>query len=343
MILNHNGLRWLPKCLSSVSKTDYPNCESWIVDNASRDGSVQYVRANYPSMRILQYQSNLGFAEAYNRAIEQTEADYIVLLNNDTEILNLKWVRLLVDVAGRSPRTSAVACKLVSMEDFCRLDSVGGIGIPFWRGFVDIGKGQHDRGQYDAGDFEPFAFCGAAALVKRAAFLKAGGFDARFFVYLEDADLSWRLRLMGYRIGFDPEAKVAHYFAGSTESKGVTPEKLYYCHRNLLRAIAKNCGSSLVWALRNYLVFSFIMTAGFCILQPMKALSVLKAIVWNLFNLRDTYAQRVQVQASRTLGESEILSRMYSRLGRYQPAEHLRLRKILDIIFEHGQSSHLPS
>jgi len=105
----------------------------------------------------------------------KVEADYIVVLNSDTEVLNSSWVERLLDVARKDPKVVAVACKMVSMDDHSRLDSVGWMGIPFWRSFVDIGREEHDRGQYDHEGFEPFAFCGGAALIKRDIFMRLGG------------------------------------------------------------------------------------------------------------------------------------------------------------------------
>ena len=338
MILNYNGLRWLPNCLSSVAKTDYPNLDVYLVDNGSVDGSLDYVQESFPCVKVIRHERNLGFAEGYNRAIVKVDVDYIVLLNSDTEVLNSSWVKHLVDAAAKDSKVVAVACKMVSMDDHSRLDSVGGMGIPFWRGFVDIGREERDRGQYDHAGFEPFAFCGGAALIKRDVFMRLGGFDGRFFLYVEDVDFSWRLRLLGYRVGFAPEARVAHYFSGSAGSKAVDARKLYYSHRNLLRAILKNCGSSLGWALRNYLLFSFIVAVGFSILESRKGASVVKAILWNLTNLKNTYAGRRQIQARRGAKECEVLGKMYPRLGRYQPAEHTRLRRILNILFEYSQS-----
>lgn len=337
LILNYNGLKWLPACLSSALGTDYPNLEVCLVDNGSSDGSIEYVREKFPSVRIIANGRNLGFAEGYNRAIRAVDAEFVAILNNDAEVLEPGWVGHLVRAALGDPSVAAVACKLVSMADPTRLDSVGGMGIPFWRGFVDIGREEPDLGQYDGPGFEPFAFCGGAALIRRDAFLRAGGFDGKFFLYAEDADLSWRLRLLGHRIAYAPMARVAHYFSGTAGHRAVSPMKLYYCHRNLLRAILKNCGRSLRWALGNYLLFSLLMIAGFALLEPKKALAVLKAILWNLANFRDTWAWRLRIQADRRVGEWEILRLMYPGLRRHRPPERAGLRKILDALFERSQ------
>ena len=312
-----------------------------MVDNGSTDSSVDYVRRRFPSVKIIPNEQNLGFAEGYNRAIREINSEYVVLLNNDTRVLNLKWVRHLVDEASVDSKIAAVACKMVSLEDRSRLDSVGGMGIPFWRGFVDIGRDEPDQGQYDQGNFEPFAFCGGAALIKRSIFSTLGGFDARFFLYTEDADLSWRLRLLGYRVGFAPQAQVAHYFSGSSRAKEIDARKLYYCHRNLLRTILKNCGPSLGWALRNYFLFTMMMAAGFSILEPRKAIAAAKAVMWNLVNLKDTCIWRSRIQANRNASEAEVLDSMYPNLRRYQPAERPGLRRILNILFEYAQRHRL--
>ena len=338
VVLNRNGSRWLPKCLSSVTRTAGPNVDVCLVDNASADGSVTYVREHFPTVKIIVHSTNLGFAAGYNRALEGVKADYVVLLNNDTEVLAPNWVQSLVKIAAADARVAAVACKMVSMEHADLLDSVGGMGIPYWRGFVDIGREERDEGQYDVTSFEPFSFCGGAALIKRAVFDQAGGFDEKFFMYSEDVDLSWRFRLSGYRVAFAPEAKVAHFFSGSTGAKSVDARKLYLCHRNLLRAILKNCGSSLGWALRNYFLFSLIDAVGFSILEPKKAIAIAKAIFWNLLNLRDTYSRRSAIRTNRKANEKVVLTSMYPKVRRYQPAEHTTLRRILDTFFEHSQS-----
>jgi len=208
------------------------------------------------------------------------------------------------------------------------------MGIPFWRGFVDIGREERDEGQYDGTDFEPFSFCGGAALLRKAVFEKAGGFDEKFFMYMEDVDLSWRFRLLGYGVKFAPRAKIAHFFSGSTGVKGVDAQKLFYCHRNLFRAILKNCGSSIWWALRNYLLFSLLTVVGFSLFEPKKAAAVAKALLWNLLELKDTYSHRLTIQSTRKTGDPKILASMYPRIRRYQPDDHAKSRRILNILFE---------
>jgi hypothetical protein len=311
----------------------------YLVDNGSDDGSVDFVGENFRWVKVIRHPINFGFAEGYDIAIEKIEADYVVLLNSDTAVVNPNWIRHLLDATTKDTKIVAVTCKMVSMSDHSILDSVGGMGIPFWRGFVDIGREEHDDGQYGSEGFEPFSFCGGAALIRRDVFLETGGFDRKFFMYFEDVDLSWRLRLLGYRIAFAPKATVAHYSLGSAGTKTVNARRLYFCQRNLLRAILKNCGSSLRWALRNYFLSSLIVAAGSCLSEPMKPIVFARAILWNLLNLRDTYFHRHRVQTSRTASESEILTRMYLMLPRYQPARHTEFRHIMNTVFEYSQLS----
>jgi hypothetical protein len=336
MILNFNGLNWLKICLPSVIKSTYHNLDLFLIDNGSVDDPTTFVRSNYPQIKILRLTDNLGFAEAYNRLIKNVESDFVLLLNNDTVVLNPNWVEVLLKRAQRDKSIAAVGCKLVSMNDSSRLVSVGVMGIPYWRGFTDMGLGEYDRGQYDGEDFEPFAVCAGAVLINREAFMRAGGFDGKFFLYVEDVDLSWRLRLLGYRVGFEANARIAHHFS-SAGDQILNLNTLFYSHRNLLRAILKNCGPSLGWALRNYFLYSLLLALGFSIYEPKKALAIVKGIVWNLINLRDTYTSRLDVQSKRNTAEHEILGKMYPRAERYQPHNHIKLRGILDLLFERGQ------
>jgi hypothetical protein len=332
MILNYNGLRWLPKCLSSVTSTDYPNYDVYLIDNGSVDRSIDYVTQNFPSVKIIRNHKNLGFAGGYFSAINSVDADQVLLLNNDTEVLNPEWVKYLVGKTNESG-VAAVNCKIVSMRDHSILDSIGGMGIPFWRGFVDIGKGETDFRQYDSEMIDPFSFCGGATLINVSAFKRAGGFDRKLFAYFEDVDLSWRLRLLGYRIVYSCNATVAHFYGGSFGSN--RSSVFYYCHRNLLRTIIKNCGSTLKWAIVNYLLYSMmIISVRLIAFRPTLPGKVVQGIMWNVYNFRDTYKQRLLIQRNRRPQEREILHDMFPNLPRYRSSEG---SSVLDILFESSQ------
>jgi len=333
IILNFNGLRWLPRCLSSVLRTHYPNYDVYLIDNASSDDSVEYVRYEFPSVKIIRNSTNLGFAEAYNRAISEIESEYVVLLNNDTEVLNPDWLTHLVRTADEGVNVGAVAAKMVSMRNHRLLDSVGSAGVPYWKdGFFEIGRGETDVGQY-SDCFEPFAFCGGAALIRRSAFMDAGRLDTKFFAYFDDPDLSWRLRLRGWRVAYASDARVSHYHGGTIGAKGEVTSILYYCSRNFLRAIIKNCGLSLPWALRNYLLYTTLCTSGFLIYGPRKSILLMKGIVWNIRNFNSSYAARRSVQSRRKVGDHEILRRMYPGLSQKQTPDHVSLARIIDVLF----------
>lgn len=338
LILNFNGIDWLKTCLPSVIHSKYPNFTLYVIDNGSIDGSQDFVRTRFPTVRLISFQNNLGFAEAYNQAAAEVDAEYVLFLNNDTSILTRNWIEVLVERLEMNSDVAAVGCKLVTMKNLGILDSVGVMGIKYWRGFVDIGKYERDRGQYDDPTMTPFSVCGAAMLVRKNSFDLVGGFDSKFFAYVEDVDLSWRLRLRRFKLVYEPAARVAHYYSGSRETSNLDPGKLYLSHRNVLRAIIKNCGSSLGWALRNYFLYTLLLTIGFVPLEPRKTAALVKGVLWNMRNFRGTFASRLEVQGTRGIQEKEILIEMFPKLRRYQPEEHTRLRKLLDILFEQNQS-----
>jgi len=337
VVLNYNGLRWLKDCLSSLSQSHYRNLQVYVVDNGSSDGSADYVRATHPNVKIIKYPSNYGFARAYNMAIHEIDTDYVMLLNNDTIVLNQLWLDKLVNDAETDAAIAAVGCKLVSMDNHETLDSVGSTGIKYWRGFVDIGKHEPDRGQYDDPPIVPFALCGAAMLVRKSAFEKVHGFDERFHSYVEDVDLCWRWRLMNYRILYEPSSLVAHYFSGTAGAKTPTAETLYLSNRNLLRSILKNCGDSLKWALRAYFLFAAFLLCGYSILEPAKAKAILRSVIWNLFNFKETYTRRLLIQSTRIASEPEILRKMYVNVPRQEPNEREVFRRILNTLFERSK------
>ncbi len=203
IIPNYNGLRFLPTCLDALRAQSYPRAltEIILVDDASTDDSVAFVQANYPEVRIIRMARNSGLAAACNAGARAAIGDLLVMLNNDTEV-GPGWLAALVAVAAAQPRAGAIASKMLLFDRRDTLhnagDLMGADGIPRNRGVWEV-----DRGQYDAA-LEIFGGCGGGVAYRREAWEQAGGFDERLFMYLEDVDLAWRLRLRGWEAVFAP-------------------------------------------------------------------------------------------------------------------------------------------
>ncbi len=314
LVINYNGEKWLEVCFRSLAQTSYPNAEFYLVDNASSDGSVELVQKRFPNVKVIRHDKNYGFAEGYNRAVEMINADYVLLLNNDTQIVNPHWVSEMVNTIEKDNNITAIACKMLSMENPTLIDCIGG-GCYWWTRGFPIGSGEEDHGQYDNPVIEPFCFCGGAALIRRKAFREVGGFDSTMFPIYEDFDLSWRLRLRGYRIVYVPGAIVLHYLSGTFGSRNLS--KVYGGPKHFLRSMLKNYSTkSLLKALPNYFMYTIVIRVlGYLLWfrTPRMAWATLKALLWNMANLPDTLRQRRKNQSTRVISDEKIIEVMGPR------------------------------
>ncbi len=216
VIPNWNGERFLDLCLGSLGNQSFRDFETVLVDNGSEDGSLDFVAENFPGTKTVALGENRGFAAAVNAGIEASEAEYVVLLNNDTE-QDRGWLEALVRAAEDHPESGFFASKLVDFHDRGVLDGAGDAmrlsGLPY-----RLGHGERDRGQFDASGYV-FGACAAAALYRKALFDEVGLFDEDFVSYCEDGDLSFRAQLAGYRCFYVPDAVVYHMGSASTGGK----------------------------------------------------------------------------------------------------------------------------
>ncbi len=233
IVPNWNGRSWLMKCLDSLAKQTRPPAEIVVVDNGSTDGSLELLTAAPIPVTVIELGRNTGFAYAANRGIEAAGTDAVALVNTDV-ILASDWIARLAAVLESDDRLAAVACKMVQMDDPRRLDDAGDFlrrdGVCEQRGRFSV-----DDGRFDAPG-EAFAPCAGAAVYRRSAVLAAGGFDERFFSYLEDVDLGLRLRLAGWRCAYEP-AVAMHASRGS--SWQLRPPVEHWVERNTLLMVAK--------------------------------------------------------------------------------------------------------
>jgi GT2 family glycosyltransferase len=224
-----NGAAWLPGCLAALAAQTRPADELIIVDNGSTDGSPQLARELAPHAQVIRLGRNTGFACAANRGIAAAATDAVALVNTDVELAP-DWLARTTAVLAGDPGVAAVATKMVDLAVPTRLYDAGDVlrrdGVCEQRGrFAD------DRGQYDAPG-EVFAACAGAALYRRSAVLAAGGFDERFFAYVEDVDLGLRLRLAGWRCAYEPV--VARHASGGSSWQLERPVSAYATRNTLL-------------------------------------------------------------------------------------------------------------
>jgi hypothetical protein len=242
IIVNWNGQRYLERCLASLLRQSYPDYEIVLVDNASTDGSAEFVRERFPQVRVLAQAENLGFAAGNNVGIRATQGGFIATLNTDTEA-EPGWLAALVEGMSAAPRVGMSAAHVgmcaSKMLFFDRRETINSTGIAMDRAGIawDRDGGEPDaQAGLEAG--EVFGACAGAALYRREMLEQIGGFDDDFFYLYEDVDLAWRARLAGWRAWYCPAARVYHVHAGAgTEG---SPFKSYHLARNRIWAILKN-------------------------------------------------------------------------------------------------------
>ena len=242
VILNWNGKHHLECFLPSVVATTPAGVEVVVADNGSDDDSLAFLAANYPAVGIVALDRNYGFAEGYNRALEQLEADYFVLLNSDVETAP-GWCEPLIGLLEDDPQIAAAQPKMLSYKDKTKFEYAGAaggfidcMGYPFCRGRI-LSTVETDTGQYDDVR-DVFWASGACMIVRADVYRELGGLDARFFAHMEEIDFCWRAQLAGYRIAVQPEGTVYHLGGGTLSD--TSERKIYYNFRNSLAMLYKN-------------------------------------------------------------------------------------------------------
>lgn len=242
VILNWNGEDMMKQFLPSVIAGSDEDAEIIVADNGSTDQSCAMLERNFPEVRLIRLSENYGFAEGYNRALEQVDAEYYLLLNSDVEV-EKDWLKPLMQYMDEHPETAACQPKLLSFverDSFEYAGAAGGFmdryGYPFCRGRI-FGDVEKDKGQYD-NVTSVFWATGAALMVRSSDWHATGGFDRRFFAHQEEIDFCWRLRSRGRDIVCVPQSRVWHVGGASLEQGN--PRKTFLNFRNNLLMLYKN-------------------------------------------------------------------------------------------------------
>lgn len=243
VILNWNGCDMLRTFLPSVvHHSEGEGIEVCVADNGSTDASVTMLQQKFPSVRTILLDRNYGFADGYNMALQQVDAEYVVLLNSDVDVTE-HWLEPMIAYLDDHPKVAACQPKIRSQrqkEYFEYAGAAGGFidkyGYPFCRGRI-MSVVEKDEGQYDT-VIPVFWATGAALFIRRADYLKVGGLDGRFFAHMEEIDLCWRLRARGREIVCIPQSTVFH--VGGATLKKENPRKTFLNFRNNLVMLYKN-------------------------------------------------------------------------------------------------------
>lgn len=244
IILNWNGLQLLKEFLPTAAKfTISDEVDLWIADNGSTDGSITYVKEQFPEIKTLELGENFGFAEGYNRAIQSTGYPFTILLNSDVEVTP-DWTTPLLSLMESRPEVGAVMPKIRSWKNkemFEYAGAAGGyidsLGYPYCRGRV-MDRVEKDEGQYDGPPIEVAWATGAALCVRTELYLRLGGLDKDFFAHMEEIDLCCRIIGAGYKVMADMSSVVYHVGGASLPKEN--PRKTYLNFRNNLLLLYKN-------------------------------------------------------------------------------------------------------
>lgn len=293
IIVTWNALPLLKRCLPSVVNSEYENLEVVLADNASTDGSSDWVRQQFPDVKIVRHPENWMFCRGNNEAVPHTTGKYVVLLNNDVEVPP-GWLEPLVDEVEAHDDVAAVQPKLLQHGNRSRFEYAGAaggfldrFGYPFTRGriFFDM---EDDAGQYDDAR-DVFWATGAAVLLRRSALDEVGLLDEHFTMHMEEIDLCWRLQRAGYRIRVEPASEVYHIGGGSLPQGDA--RKVYYNFRNSLLLLYKNLPDAewkRVFAARSLLdaaAAARALAAG----RPTESTAIMRAYT-DAHRMKDAYA-----------------------------------------------------
>jgi GT2 family glycosyltransferase len=278
VVLNWNGKAWLEKFLPTLVNHSQ-EATVFVADNASTDDSVDFVKSNFPSVKIIINASNGGYAKGYNDALKQIDAEYFVLINSDIEVTD-GWLSPIIDLMDSDKKIAACQPKLLDYKKRNTFEYAGAsggfidnLGYPFCRGriFDDI---EQDNGQYNDA-IEVFWATGACLFVRASHYNEVGGLDEDFFAHQEEIDLCWRLKNNGYKIMVQPKSVVYHV-GGGTLNAG-SPFKTHLNFRNNLFMLFKNLpASSLFITIPIRLVLDGV--AAFTFLSKEKGLQHVLAI-----------------------------------------------------------------
>lgn len=323
VVLNYNGRRLIKTCLDSIFGLSYKDKEVIFIDNASSDGSVEFVLKAYPAVRVIANTENSGYAGGANQAVGISGGEFVMISNPDI-VFEPDYLDILVRRLKNDGDIGAIIGKLrkYDFEHNKKTNLIDSAGLEMFRNrrCVDRGQGEEDRGQFDSAE-EVFGVTGACPLYRRAALedCKIGGtdgeyFDSDFFMYKEDVDISWRMRLFGWKCFYEPSALAHHgrgtgvlsragVFEVARGRGGLSKFSKFYSYKNERLMRVKNEFSGLV--ARDFLpiLWKEILMTGWILLREQ---FLIKSFFKFLWQLPDALRKRLEIMARAKVSAKEM-------------------------------------
>ncbi len=312
IVLNYNGREHLQTCFSSIFAQSLLPDEIFLMDNGSTDGSLVFMSKNFPHVEIIvEKRKNFGTAGASNIAFSHTKGDYVIFQSNDIR-LDTHCAAELVKALDNNKKIGMASSVLLKFGTG-RIDNAGGI--------VDCyGFGMQNRPNEKVENMKKnedvFFSYGGSFIVRRDLFEKVGGYDNRFFTLNDDLDLSWRIRLLGYKIVCVKKSIVHHKVSATLGKIYDRPKKHYWSERNLMRTFLKNASNRhLIFYFPQYLFLFFAEMAYFLYRLKFALFWVdIKAFLWNVIYLPETLRFRCKIQANRVAEPEKLMKKTSFKL-----------------------------
>lgn len=289
IVLNYNGLRFLEEglkeCLDSVLMTNYPNFEVIFVDNGSTDSSVDFIRKNFKSIKVIKNDYNLGFSEGFNRGIKVSKGKYLALLSNDM-IVDRAWLKAVIKLMESEPQIGIASFKRIVYGTKNLLDGIGG-NLYLCGRARPVGAFEIDIGQYSTAR-EDLDYIGGGIVIRRKTLEEVGLFDSDYIIFSEDVDLCYRVRKRGYKTVYVPNALTWH--RGQVTLKGMDPTGWY---TNYMASRSRIRFVLIHFTFMRILSTFLIDLVWLFLANSTNKKSLLKAYWWNLLNVSTALKKRL--------------------------------------------------
>lgn len=319
IIVNFNGKAYADKCISSILKNSYKTYEIILADNNSTDGSAEFLSGKFGHLNffhLIKLDKNYGPAYARNAGVKQAQGEIIGFLDNDTEV-DPFWIDAAAGHFEKDPKIGAIQCKLLLNKNRKRLDYageyLGSLGF-----LVNVAAYQEeDKGQFDY-SYEILAAKSAGMFISKEAFEKAGGFDEDYFIFVEETDLGWRVRLAGYKIIFAYDSRVYHEFS---TTKSIADKSFnnflvrFHGTKNYIMTLYKNLSFwNMIIILPRHIFIWFSLSFYLFLCGNFDSSSnILRGIGWNMKNIKRNYIKRKKIQAARIISDEELFKKVYRK------------------------------